>query len=569
MLGEGAVTAEVERLILDRTEGNPLFVEELTRALIEGGALSERAGAYALAEPAHKLEIPATLQGVLLARIDRLSRELKEALRVAAAIGRVFSSAVLVEALPVDSPVDDLLSRLQDLDFVYRLGPGSDGDYSFKHVLAQEAVYSTLLRTGAPPTTRRSGRRSRTSTPTGSRSTRRCWPATSTRPSGPTGPSPTSPWPTRRRCAGTRWPRRMGTSSGPTSCSRRSPDRREPGRRHTAPLRNVLVFQLLFLYGDYYRLLNEALPVAREIGSAELEGRVLNRMGHMEWAFGDLETSKRNADRAVRLLTTEGSGQELTYAHMVVGYDQLVAGDFEEIERSEALSLAACERGFDLRWFVWTLSFASMGYSWMGRFADAIDRGERGLAVAEEYADASLVCFASWVLGLAHVLRGDVTRALELGTRAVAVAPTPSDQSWAGATHAWFMCRAGQVEEGVVILEEAVAANRAAQFLWSEVMGTYLAEGYILSGRLDEARRTLDEVRDFCGPRGMRHTVAVAERLMGDALRLARRGRRPARDGARPVRARSRRLPGDRRRERAGPRPGGPRQAPPRPRRPG
>ena len=307
--------------------------------------------------------------------------------------------------------------------------------------------------------------------------------------------------------------------------------------------------------------------MAREIGSAELEGRVLNRMGHMEWAFGDLETSKRNAHRAVGLLTTEGSAQELTYAHMIVGYDQLVAGDFGEIERSETMALTACERGFDLRWFVWTLSFASMGYSWMGRFPDAIERGERALAVAEEYSDASLVCFASWVLGLAHSTRGDVARALPLGTRAVAVAPTPSDQSWAGATNAWFMCRAGQVEEGIVILEEAVAANRAAQFLWSEVMATYLAEGYILSGRLEEARKILGEALDFCRPRGMRHTTAVAERLMGDALRLADGG------GARFEETRAqyeRALEAcrrDRRRERAGPRPRRPRAAPPRPRR--
>ena len=223
MLGEGAVTAEVEGLILDRTEGNPLFVEELTRALIEGGALSERAGAYALAQPSDELEIPATLQGVLLARIDRLSRELKEALRVAAAIGRVFSSAVLVEALPVDSPVDDLLSRLQDLDFVYRLGPGSDGDYSFKHVLAQEAVYSTLLKN------RRAAYHEAIGTAIEDLYADRLEEYAEVlarhfeEAERPDRAVPTWPWPTRRRCAATPWPRRTGTSPGHTSCLRRCP----------------------------------------------------------------------------------------------------------------------------------------------------------------------------------------------------------------------------------------------------------------------------------------------------------------------------------------------------------
>jgi tetratricopeptide (TPR) repeat protein len=402
------------------------------------------------------------------------------------------------------------------------VGPGSDGDYSFKHVLAQEAVYSTLLK----------GRRAAYHEAIGTAiedlyadRLEEHAEVLARHFDEAERPDRAVPYLIMANAKAVR-SNAVAEAHGYFTRAHELFQALPPTDENRAAdvqllCENVLVFQLLFLYGDYYRLLHDALPVAREIGSAELEGRVLNRMSHMEWAFGDLETSKRNAHRAVELLTTEGTGQELTYAHMIVGYDQLVAGDFEEIERSEALSLAACERGFDLRWFVWTLSFASMGYAWMGRFADAIDRGERALAVAEEYADASLVCFASWVLGIAHTIRGDVTRALPLGTRAVAVAPTPSDQSWAGATNAWFMCRAGQVEEGIVILEEAVAANRAAQFLWSEVMATYLAEGYILSGRLDEARRTLGEALDFCRPRGMRHTAAVAERLMGDALRLA------------------------------------------------
>jgi tetratricopeptide (TPR) repeat protein len=292
---------------------------------------------------------------------------------------------------------------------------------------------------------------------------------------------------------------------------------------------NVIVFQLLFRYEEYYGRLQKALPVAASL-SPELEGMVLNRLGHMEWAFCDLPSARSNTSRAVRIWVNEDRPQELAYAWVIIGYVQLVAGEFGDIAETERLGLEALERGFNLRWHVWTLSFASMAYAWTGRFADAVERGERALSVAEEYDDASLVSFAAWVLGLAHGCRGDLGRALELTGRAVDVAPTPSDKSWAGATHAWILARTGSLDAAIGTLEEAVVANRAVRFIWSEVMATYLAEAYLRAGRLDDARATLDEVSGYCTANGMAFFAAVAERLRGEVGRAADRG--PAGDEA-------------------------------------
>jgi class 3 adenylate cyclase/tetratricopeptide (TPR) repeat protein len=530
ILGDNAISPELEQLIVDRTEGNPLFVEELTQTLIEAGAVASDHGTFSLSRPADELEIPPNLQSVLLARIDRLPDDIRKTLRLAATIGRVFSPQVLAAAAPDASSVPAHLERLEYLDFVHRVGPGPAGDYSFKHVLTQESVYSTLV----------------------SRARSSCHGAVAraveelhrdrleehaevlSRHYDEAGQAEKA---VEFLVMANRKAVRSNAVADAYQSLVRALDLLEglpPTSEHRATFvrllcENVLVFQLLFRYEEYYGRLQDALPAATAV-SPELEGMVLNRLGHMEWAFCDLPAARARTGRAVTIWTHEDHPDELAYARMIAGYVQLVAGEFNAIARSERLALEAAERGFNLRWLVWTLSFASLGYSWMGRYADALQRGERALSIAEEYDDASLVCFASWVLGVANACRGDLGRALELGARAVDVAPTPSDRSWAGSTHAWFLARAGALERAILALEEAVVANRGARFIWSEVMATYLAEAYLLAGRLDEARTTLQEVSSYCTRNGMAFFAAVAHRLRGEVERAADRG--PEGDGA-------------------------------------
>jgi len=95
LLGTATLPPELERLIVAKTDGNPLFVEELTTSLLESGDLVQEPAGYRLTRPLTALDIPATVQGVLLARIDRLREELKAVLQVASVIGRVFSHPLL------------------------------------------------------------------------------------------------------------------------------------------------------------------------------------------------------------------------------------------------------------------------------------------------------------------------------------------------------------------------------------------------------------------------------------------------------------------------------------------
>ncbi|MCC8939338.1 AAA family ATPase [Bradyrhizobium sp. Arg68] len=132
--------------IVAKTDGVPLFVEELTRTVLETNLLRDEGDHYALAGPLPPMAIPTTLQESLLARLDRLAPA-REVAQVAAAIGREFSYELLARTTAL--PESDLQAGLDDLvdsGLVFRRGTPPRATYSFKHALVQDAAYATLVR---------------------------------------------------------------------------------------------------------------------------------------------------------------------------------------------------------------------------------------------------------------------------------------------------------------------------------------------------------------------------------------------------------------------------------------
>ena len=137
--------AQVKHLIAQRTAGNPLFIEEMVRALFEQEILV-RNGAVKLARPVEEVKIPATVEGILAARIDRLPVADKEFLQTLAVIGREFPRSLAREAIDLpEDRIDQMLSDLQAADFVFEEPAVPDTIYSFKHALTQEVAYNSVL----------------------------------------------------------------------------------------------------------------------------------------------------------------------------------------------------------------------------------------------------------------------------------------------------------------------------------------------------------------------------------------------------------------------------------------
>jgi class 3 adenylate cyclase len=143
--GGKALPAEVLERIVAQTDGIPLFVEELTKTVLEAGILREEAEAYVLEGPLPALAIPETLQDSLMARLDRLA-PVKRVVQAAACIGREFEAGLLGEALGArPEELDAALGQLLSAELIFRRGSADSGRYIFKHALVQDAAYASLL----------------------------------------------------------------------------------------------------------------------------------------------------------------------------------------------------------------------------------------------------------------------------------------------------------------------------------------------------------------------------------------------------------------------------------------
>jgi class 3 adenylate cyclase/predicted ATPase len=137
---------EISDQIVDRTDGVPLFIEELTKTVVESGIVTEAGDHYAVAGPMAPLAIPTSLHASLLARLDRLAPT-REVAQTAAALGRQFSHELISAVAQVPQhQVDDALAQLVTAELVVRRGTPPDAEYVFRHTLVQDVAYSTLLR---------------------------------------------------------------------------------------------------------------------------------------------------------------------------------------------------------------------------------------------------------------------------------------------------------------------------------------------------------------------------------------------------------------------------------------
>jgi class 3 adenylate cyclase/tetratricopeptide (TPR) repeat protein len=145
LLGGDHLPEPVAVEILDKSEGNPFFLEEVLRSLIESGALALDNGKWTLTAPVGILRVPDNVQGVLLSRLDRLSEELKQLTQKAAVIGRVFHYRILERIANADNSLREQLGSLEVSGLVHERCRLPELEFIFKHALTQEVAYQTLL----------------------------------------------------------------------------------------------------------------------------------------------------------------------------------------------------------------------------------------------------------------------------------------------------------------------------------------------------------------------------------------------------------------------------------------
>ncbi len=500
-LQRASVPADLASLILQKAEGNPFFLEELTRSLLERGTWAEAA-------------VPDTIQGVLMARIDRLPDEHKRLLQAASVIGREFSTRLLERIWEGPSPLAPLLRDLQRGEFVYEMPSAEEPVHLFKHALTQEVVYQSLLTARRQALHHAAGRALEELYAGRLEETY----ADLARHFSQSGDAEKAVEHLSffAEQAVARYSHAEAVKALYEALEHA--ERLPPERRDGAALEIVR------------RLASSLLPLARFPEARELLARYRGRLdapggsedpclaGRIDfWLalnhsyLGDQRAAAEAAGRAVATARRCGDLETEGKARYVLARDGFVSGRFAEAIASGQEAVALLERSGE-RWWRgqthWAIGFNQYA---LGRWQEALAEMAKAHAIGEALEEPRLD--TSWSVGYFHATMGEAEAGIEACRQALERSRDPLNLTAARGFLGYAYLEQGDLQAAHEALEPAVATFEASGFeQLAGWLATFLAEVYAGEGRFVEARQ-----------RGMRALAVVEQTGFGYGVGLAQR----------------------------------------------
>jgi len=531
LLGDDPGIAPLKRLLVRR--GNPFFLEETVRTLVETKALVGERGRYRLTHPVLALQVPATVQAVLAARIDRLAPEDKRLLQVASVVGTDVPFALLqaIAELP-EEPLRRGLDHLQAAEFLYETGLFPDLEYSFKHALTHEVAYQGLLHE------RQRVLHARITEAIERLSSERLAEQAERLAHHALRGELWEKAVAYLRQAGLRAMARAAIREAMTHLEQAlGAGRHLPESRETTglivdihlDLRNALLPLLeVARMGEH---LHEAEGLARPLGDQHRLGWIATFMVIQCRMRGDYDEAVRYGQEALTIARNLGDRSIEVMATSLLGTAHANKGEFGEaatlLERTVALEGTLRYEPFASAFIMRAASEVSLAHvlSQLGRFDEAIRHGEAGVQIAEA-ADHPFTLFVALLhLGIVHLRRGDPPRATRVLERCLDLCRTwqfPAGASIVPATLGTAYALAGRADEALPLVAGAVEEFRSRPVhLFPGLIPLCAGTTYLSAGRIADAASYAQEALALTRRLGARADEAEALCLAGDIASTA------------------------------------------------
>jgi tetratricopeptide (TPR) repeat protein len=268
---------------------------------------------------------------------------------------------------------------------------------------------------------------------------------------------------------------------------------------------------------DYYDFLTHYLPLAIRMKNPNLLGAFYARLGQCEYTFGLFDKSIENATKALRLCEASGNAEDAVYACMVLEFCHLFKGNFDEVLTLREEVLGKMEDQFDIYAYCRAICAASLAYSFLGRWDEAVEEGQKALSVARELSNRIHISFAAVMISAAYIFKNDLTRGLQYGTLAFENATTFADRTWSKGILGWLRSQGADPNEGMEDLASMVQSARYGRNVPTELLFTpHLAEAYCLAGEYDKAHQMIEELIALAERCRARLSIGWAYRVLGE-----------------------------------------------------
>jgi len=543
LVGTNSALEPLRKLLIARTGGNPFFLEETVRALRETKALVGDPGAHRLAHPIEDLHVPASVQAVLAARIDRLAPDDKHVLQTAAVVGQDVPYTLLETV--ADVPGDSLRSSLAQLRaaallYETTLFPGPE--YRFAHALTHDVAYSSLLQerrralharilgameaASADPAALDIERLARHAL--GGESWRKA--VTYLRQAGRRATAQSA------YHASARW---LEEALRALAHVPESPEALAEAIDTRLDLRIALI--PLRRYRDALNLMREAEVLATRLGDRTRLGWVLADLcARLRNVLGEHRQAVDVGRRALAIAAEQGNQALANEATYRTGQAYFALGDYvRAIDLFEQSTEGAKERQEarpSTRPFAsWSHAWLAMALANLGRLVEAMSHADEAVRIAEAADHPFTLVEALTSLGGVLLVKGDLDKSLGALERGLALSAEWNFRPWATVSRLGYVyALSARLPEARQLLEEVVASEATVSLMGvgQAMQVAWLGEAYALDLRLDDASQRAQEALAIARAHEERADEAWAHRLLGEiaARRANRSGAREAED---------------------------------------
>jgi class 3 adenylate cyclase/tetratricopeptide (TPR) repeat protein len=534
LLGADPSLTALQQVLIERTQGNPFFLEESVRTLVETGAVDGTRGAYRLAHPDRTVDIPASVQAVLAARIDHLPSIEKELLQAASVIGKDVPFPLLEATAGL--PAEDLrrsLAHLRAGEFLYEARLFPDLEYTFKHALTHQVAYQSLLHDRrralhadiiTAMETLYGARRAEHVELLAHHAVRgELWDKAVTylRQAGAKAIARSA----YREAAGCLEQALQTLPHLPHSRTaiEQAIDIRLSLRTSLRPL------------GELSRVvgyLREAEALAHQLDDRRRLGWVSVWISQAVWVTGHTSEARASGRKATALAEALQDTSLMVVANLVLGLACLTSGDFQEARECFLTMMRLLEGDLSRERFGTTGFPAVQCRAWIawalgetGGFAEGIAYGREGLEVGESVDDPYSFSIASLSLGMLYAIKGDLEDArdvLERGLRIAGERHVTLQAPRVRGVLGHVLALAGRIAEGEALLDEALSVIESMeQGAFHALLLVRRGEAHLRAGHGKDAQACADRALRLARERGQRGYEAWALRLLGESLSRA------------------------------------------------
>src|SRR5215468_5545561 len=479
VLGQDEVPGELARVIMERGEGNPFFLEELARAVADRGA----------AESASF--VPDTIQDVLMARIDRLDETPRQLLQTASVVGREVPLRLLAALWPQPAELPEQLRTLQNLEFLYEQA-GREPGFVFKHALTQDVAYATLLESRRRALHAAAGQA-----------------LENLHAGGLEEVYDRLAYHYARTDDAAKAVRYLTSFAGRAAGMHAHADAAhalEDALGHVARLsggekdqqlvataaRLAASYYFLGRFRDTVELLKGQRARMEQLGDETLAGRFFFELAHAHSHLGDYQQAVAYAKRAIEAAQRAGDPSTLGKAHYVLCKESMWVARFSAGLEHGRRAVSHLEGTGERWWLGQSLCWQGINLYFMGDLNTALECAVGGFAIGEELSDHRLQSYAAWNRAWFLATRGDGPDAVTWGHRSIELSPDPLNNAFSLGWTGYAYLENGDSGHALSLLERSIAL----------LAGRWLVQGLAREGL--PARQ-----RPSAGPNGGRRRPAL------------------------------------------------------------